>query len=106
MDVSPFVFVPLAGVVGAVFATLLGVIALRTRGHAFVILTIAFLLLRSSWLLNWPSLTQGSKGISLPLPLFDPSIQNWPFYYALAALLALSAADVAGGSAGRSSAWA
>ncbi len=43
VDVSPFVFVPLAGVVGAVFATLLGVIAMRTRGHAFVILTIAFL---------------------------------------------------------------
>ena len=90
VDVSPFVFVPLAGVVGAAFATLLGVIAMRTRGHAFVILTIAFLLLTQLVLLNWPSFTQGSKGLSLPLALFDPSIQNWPFYYALAALLALS----------------
>jgi branched-chain amino acid transport system ATP-binding protein/branched-chain amino acid transport system permease protein len=90
VDVSPFVFVPLAGIVGAAFAALLGVIAMRTRGHAFVILTIAFLLLTQLVLLNWPSFTKGSAGLSLPLALFDPSIQNWPFYYALAALLALS----------------
>jgi len=89
-DISPFVFVPLAGIVGAAFATLLGVIAMRTRGHAFVILTIAFLLLTQLVLLNWPSFTKGSAGLSLPLALFDPSIQNWPFYYALVALLALS----------------
>ena len=97
---------PLAGIVGAAFAALLGVIAMRTRGHAFVILTIAFLLLMQLVLLNWPSFTKGSAGLSLPLALFDPSIQNWPFYYALAALLALSRARCRGGSAARSSAWA
>ncbi len=90
IDVSPFVFVPLAGVVGAAFAALLGVIAMRTRGHAFVILTIAFLLLTQLVLLNWPSFTNGSAGLSLPLALWDPAYQNWPFYYALAALLALA----------------
>jgi ABC-type branched-subunit amino acid transport system ATPase component/ABC-type branched-subunit amino acid transport system permease subunit len=90
VDISPFVFVPLAGIVGAGFAALLGVIAMRTRGHAFVILTIAFLLLTQLVLLNWPSFTKGSAGLSLPLALFDPSIQYWPFYYALAALLALA----------------
>jgi ABC-type branched-subunit amino acid transport system permease subunit len=90
IDISPFVFVPLAGVVGAAFAALLGVIAMRTRGHAFVILTIAFLLLMQLVLLNWPSFTKGSAGLSLPLALFDPSIQNWPFYYSLVLLLALS----------------
>jgi branched-chain amino acid transport system permease protein len=90
IDISPFVFVPLAGVVGAAFAALLGVIAMRTRGHAFVILTIAFLLLTQLVLLNWPSFTKGSAGLSLPLALFDPSIQNWPFYYSLVLLLALS----------------
>src|SRR4051794_23868458 len=90
VDISPFVFVPLAGIVGAAFAALLGVVAMRTRGHAFVILTIAFLLLTQLVLLNWPSFTKGSAGLSLPLALFDPSIQYWPFYYALAALLALA----------------
>jgi ABC-type branched-subunit amino acid transport system ATPase component/ABC-type branched-subunit amino acid transport system permease subunit len=90
VDVSPFVFVPLAGIVGAAFAMLLGVIAMRTRGHAFVILTIAFLLLMQLVVQNWASFTQGSKGLSLPLAIFDQEIQNWPFYYALLALLALS----------------
>src|SRR5215470_10415755 len=59
-EISPFVFVPLAAVVGAAFATLLGVIAMRTRGHAFVILTIAFLFLTQLVLLNWASFTEGS----------------------------------------------
>ena len=45
VDVSPFVWVPLAGVVGGIFAAAVGVIAMRTRGHAFVIITIAFLFL-------------------------------------------------------------
>src|SRR4051812_29557797 len=90
VDISPFVFVPLAGIVGGAFAALLGVIAMRTRGHAFVILTIAFLLLMQLVLLNWPSFTKGSAGLSLPLALFPESVQNWPFHYALVALLALS----------------
>jgi ABC-type branched-subunit amino acid transport system ATPase component/ABC-type branched-subunit amino acid transport system permease subunit len=90
VDTSPFVWVPLAGVVGALFALLLGLIAMRTRGHAFVILTIAFLLLTQLVLLNWRSLTKGSSGLSLPLAQWDPAYQNWPFYYALAALLAVS----------------
>jgi ABC-type branched-subunit amino acid transport system ATPase component/ABC-type branched-subunit amino acid transport system permease subunit len=90
VDISPFVFVPLAGIVGGAFASLLGVIAMRTRGHAFVILTIAFLLLMQLVIQNWASFTQGSKGLSLPLALFDPAYQNWPFYYSLVALLAVS----------------
>jgi ABC-type branched-subunit amino acid transport system ATPase component/ABC-type branched-subunit amino acid transport system permease subunit len=90
VSISPFVFVPLAGIVGGAFAALLGAIAMRTRGHAFVILTIAFLLLMQLVLLNWPSFTKGSAGLSLPLALFPQSTQNWPFYYALVALLALS----------------
>src|SRR3954465_1289297 len=36
-DVPIWVWVPVAGVVAAVFAALLGVIALRTRGPSFVI---------------------------------------------------------------------
>jgi ABC-type branched-subunit amino acid transport system ATPase component/ABC-type branched-subunit amino acid transport system permease subunit len=90
VDTSPFVWVPLAGVVGALFALLLGLVAMRTRGHAFVIITIAFLLLTQLVLLNWRSFTKGSSGLSLPLAQWDPAYQNWPFYYALAALLAVS----------------
>jgi branched-chain amino acid transport system ATP-binding protein/branched-chain amino acid transport system permease protein len=89
-DVSPFVWVPLGGVVAALFAIALGVIAMRTRGHAFVIITIAFLFLTQLVMLNWRGFTRGSSGISLPIPRWDLAYQNWPFYYALLAILAVS----------------
>ena len=92
VDTSPFVWVPLAGVVGGLFAALLGVVAMRTRGHSFVIITIAFLLLMQLVLLNWASFTHGSSGLSLPLPQWDVAFLNWPFYYALLGLLVLSVA--------------
>jgi ABC-type branched-subunit amino acid transport system ATPase component/ABC-type branched-subunit amino acid transport system permease subunit len=89
-DISPFVWVPLAGVVGGVFAAAVGVIAMRTRGHAFVIITIAFLFLTQIVATNWVSLTEGTKGVSLPLPLWDVDYANWPFYYALLGLLVVA----------------
>jgi ABC-type branched-subunit amino acid transport system ATPase component/ABC-type branched-subunit amino acid transport system permease subunit len=89
-NVSVWIWVPLAGVVAGVFAALLGVVALRTRGPAFVIMTIAFLFLLQIVAINWPSLTGGTAGITLPLPQWSIDIQNWPFYYSLAGLLALS----------------
>ena len=88
--VSVWVWVPLAGVVAGVFAALLGVIALRTRGPSFVIITIAFLFLLQLVAINWDSLTNGTAGISMPLPTWSIDIQNWPFYYTLYALLAAS----------------
>ena len=90
VDVSPFVWVPLAGVVGGIFAAAVGVIAMRTRGHAFVIITIAFLFLMQIVATNWVSLTEGTKGVSLPLPMWDVQYANWPFYYALLGLLVVA----------------
>jgi branched-chain amino acid transport system permease protein len=87
---DPFVWVPLAGLVAALVACLLGLIAMRTRGFAFVIITIAALFILQIVAINWDSFTGGTSGISLPLPRWDISIQNWPFYYVLAALLAAS----------------
>jgi ABC-type branched-subunit amino acid transport system ATPase component/ABC-type branched-subunit amino acid transport system permease subunit len=89
-DVSVWWWVPLAGVVAGVFAALLGVIALRTRGHSFVIITIAFLFLLQLVAINWPALTNGTAGLTLPLPMWSVDFQNWPFYYSLLALLAAS----------------
>ena len=89
-DVSVWFWVPLGGVVAGVFAALLGVIALRTRGHSFVIITIAFLFLLQLVAINWPSLTNGTAGLTLPLPMWSIDYQNWPFYYTLLALLAAS----------------
>jgi branched-chain amino acid transport system ATP-binding protein/branched-chain amino acid transport system permease protein len=90
VDASVWLWVPLAGVVAGVFAALLGVIALRTRGPSFVIITIAFLFLLQLVAVNWRGLTNGTAGISLPLPMWSVDIQNWPFYYSLYALLAAS----------------
>ncbi len=87
---SPWVWIGAAGVVAALFAALLGVVAMRARGHSFVILTIAFLFLMQIVATNWDSLTNGTGGITLPLPTWSIDIQYWPFYYSLMAILAAS----------------
>jgi ABC-type branched-subunit amino acid transport system ATPase component/ABC-type branched-subunit amino acid transport system permease subunit len=90
VDVSVWIWVPAAGLVAGLFAALLGAIALRTRGPSFVIMTIAFLFLLQIVATNWKSLTHGSSGLTLPLPMWSLDIQDWPFYYSLAGLLGLS----------------
>jgi ABC-type branched-subunit amino acid transport system ATPase component/ABC-type branched-subunit amino acid transport system permease subunit len=87
---SPFVWVPAAGLLTGVVAAFLGVVAMRARGHSFVILTIAFLFLVQLVATNWSELTNGTAGLTLPLPLWDPAYANWPFYYALFGILAAS----------------
>jgi branched-chain amino acid transport system permease protein len=87
---DPFLWVPVAGLVAGIFALVMGGVAMRTRGHAFVILTIAFLFLLQLVAINWDSLTNGTQGLSLPIPTWDVDYQYWPFYYALVGILALS----------------
>jgi ABC-type branched-subunit amino acid transport system ATPase component/ABC-type branched-subunit amino acid transport system permease subunit len=87
---SPWVWIPAAGAVAGVMAAFLGVVAMRARGHSFVILTIAFLFLLQIVATNWDSLTNGTGGITLPLPTWDVQYQNWPFYYSLMGLLGVS----------------
>ena len=55
-----------------------------------MILTIAFLFLLQIVATNWDSLTNGTGGITLPLPTWSVDYQYWPFYYSLMALLAAS----------------
>jgi branched-chain amino acid transport system permease protein len=87
--VSPWLWVPVAGVTAALVALVLGLVSLRSRGPSFVIITVAFLFLVQVIAVNWVSLTNGTAGLSLPLPTWDVEILNWPFYYALLAVLAL-----------------
>jgi branched-chain amino acid transport system permease protein len=91
-NANPFWFVPVAAVVAGIFAAVVGAVLMRTRGHAFVILTIAFLFVMQLVTLNWGELTNGNHGLTLPIPQWDVAYQNWPFYYSLLALLALSVA--------------
>ncbi|SCL30343.1 amino acid/amide ABC transporter membrane protein 2, HAAT family /amino acid/amide ABC transporter ATP-binding protein 1, HAAT family [Micromonospora rhizosphaerae] len=88
-SVSPWVWVPAAGLVAAAVAVVLGLVSLRSRGPSFVIITVAFLFLVQVIAINWVSLTNGTAGLTLPLPSWDRDIINWPFYYALIAILAL-----------------
>jgi ABC-type branched-subunit amino acid transport system ATPase component/ABC-type branched-subunit amino acid transport system permease subunit len=87
--VSPWLWVPVAGVVAAVVSFVLGLVSLRARGPSFVIITVAFLFLVQVIAVNWVDVTGGTAGLTLPLPTWDRDIINWPFYYALVAILAV-----------------
>jgi ABC-type branched-subunit amino acid transport system ATPase component/ABC-type branched-subunit amino acid transport system permease subunit len=91
-EVSPFLLAPLGGVAAALLAAVLGLVAMRARGHAFVIITIAFLFLMQTLALNLRGITGGSAGITLPLPQWDRDLGNLPFYYAMLALAVLAVA--------------
>lgn len=88
-SVSAWWWVPLGGVVAALVALVLGLVSLRSRGPSFVIITVAFLFLVQVIAVNWVSVTNGTAGLTLPLPTWDRDIVNWPFYYVLVAILAL-----------------
>jgi ABC-type branched-subunit amino acid transport system ATPase component/ABC-type branched-subunit amino acid transport system permease subunit len=88
-DVSVWLWVPVGGLVTALVAVLLGLVAMRSRGPSFVIITVAFLFLVQVVAVNWVSLTNGTAGLSLPLPMWSFDYLNWPFYYALVLILGL-----------------
>jgi len=88
-DVSVWLWVPVGGLVAAAVALVLGFVSLRSSGPSFVIITVAFLFLVQVIAVNWTSLTNGTAGLTLPLPTWDREIANWPFYYVLVGLLAL-----------------
>jgi ABC-type branched-subunit amino acid transport system ATPase component/ABC-type branched-subunit amino acid transport system permease subunit len=90
LGVNPLLVAPIGGVVAVVLATLLGLVVLRTSGHAFVIITIALLLSGQLIATNWRSLTRGSDGITLALPFWSRDIQNIPFYLIMLGLLVLT----------------
>jgi ABC-type branched-subunit amino acid transport system ATPase component/ABC-type branched-subunit amino acid transport system permease subunit len=89
-DVPPLLWVPVAGVVGAVIAMLLGLVTYRSRGPAFVIITVAFLFLVQFVAIEWVSVTNGTSGLTLPLPDWPEAWGNWPFHLVLVVLLGLS----------------
>ena len=82
---SPFLIAPLAGLVGMALGVVVGLITLRTRGPAFIIATIALLLMASLVFDNW-DLVGGTNGLSLPLPDFSREWVRVPFYSAMAVI--------------------
>lgn len=81
--ISPFVFLPFAGLAAMAVGFLAGLITLRTRGPAFIVATIAMLFLFLLWFDNWEFLG-ASSGLDLPLFEFNIEFLKVPFYYAMA----------------------
>ncbi len=81
-----FALLPFAGLVAALIAIPVGLVALRTRRHTFVVVTIAifFIFQLAAYNLGF---THGTSGITLPFAPFSAASYNEPFYYVALAIL-------------------
>jgi branched-chain amino acid transport system permease protein len=86
----PFLAAPLAGLIVALVGALIGWVALRTRGAAFVIVTIAMVYIFQLLALNLKSITNGAPGLSQPLPPWPPDLVKVPFYYVMLLVMAIT----------------
>lgn len=90
---GPFFLVPVGGLVAAAFSVVLGWIALRVRRHTFIVITIAMFFILQLLAYNLEGLTNGSIGLSLPIPTdWGGDFFNVPFYYVTLAILLLAIA--------------
>jgi branched-chain amino acid transport system permease protein len=78
---NPLWSAPILALVVALVALPLGWIMLRTSGAAFVIASIAMLLIFRLLALNLRTITKGAPGLSQPLPPWSPEFSRMPFYY-------------------------
>jgi branched-chain amino acid transport system permease protein len=86
----PFLLLPVCGVLAAVVAVPIGAIALRARGHAFVVITIAIFFIFQLMAYNLRDFTNGSTGLSLPIPPWGGYTYNLPFFYVGLGILVLA----------------
>jgi branched-chain amino acid transport system permease protein len=86
-----FALLPVGGAVAGLCAVPIGLIALRTRRHTFVVVTIAIFFVFQLAAFNL-ALTGGTSGIQLPTPLWSPTAFARPFYYVTALVLLLTVA--------------
>lgn len=85
-----FSLVPLGGLVAAVIAIPFGFIALRTRRHTFVVVTIAVFFIFQLLAYNLKFLTHGSLGVVTPTPPWFGVEYNQVFYYAALCVLVVA----------------
>jgi branched-chain amino acid transport system permease protein len=86
-----FALLPFGGVVAALVAIPVGLIALRTRRHTFVVVTIAIFFIFQLAAFNL-SFTGGTSGILLPIAPYSAANYNQPFYYVALVILVLTVA--------------
>ena len=88
-----FLLLPAAGLVGALVAVPVGWLALRTRRHTFVVITIAIFFIFQLLAYNLTGITNGSAGMSLPIPTsWGPVSFNDHFYFVGLALAVVAVA--------------
>lgn len=84
VHVSPFVWMPVSGLVASGCAAVLGVVAMRARGAGFAIVSLSLGAIALILAQNWTSLTNGNGGLYFPLPNTSVLFQNWPYHFAIA----------------------
>lgn len=93
LGVSPFLTAVIAGLVSMAIGFFVGLISLRTRGPAFIISTIAMILLVKITLDNW-DFVGGASGLSMPYLKLPLELIKMPFYYGML-LIAIGAVYLA-----------
>ena len=87
-----FLLMPVAGLAAMVAAVLVGAVALRTKRHTFVVITIGVFFIFQLLGYNL-SITAGAAGLQVPTPYnWNAATFNNPFYYAAAILLGFTVA--------------
>ncbi|HLF26476.1 MAG TPA: branched-chain amino acid ABC transporter permease [Anaerolineae bacterium] len=84
---NPLLSAPVLALMVMLVAFGLGWVMLRTSGSAFVIATIAMLLIFRLLALNLRDITNGAPGLSQPLPPWTPEFSRMPFFYYMLACL-------------------
>ena len=88
---GPFFLIPLSALIAAVISIPIGWVALRVRRHTFIVITIAIFFVIQLLAYNLIWLTNGSTGLSLPIPVdWGGYFFNTPFYYVALALLLIA----------------
>lgn len=81
-----FALLPFGGIVAGLIAIPVGLVALRTRRHTFVVVTIAIFFIFQLAATNL-GFTGGTSGILLPIAPFSAANFNQPFYYVACVIL-------------------
>jgi len=84
-----FALLPFGGLVAGLVAIPVGLVALRTRRHTFVVVTIAIFFIFQLAAFNL-GFTGGTSGITLPFAPFSAENYNQPFYYVALIILVLT----------------
>lgn len=85
----PFLMLLIGGLVAGIIAVPFGYLALRTRRHTFVVITIAYFFIFQLLAYNL-NVTNGSIGLPYPTPPWTGAAFNIPFYYVGLALLVIT----------------